>query len=62
MDNAKKVFDYILNKFFGTYLNLRKNDQIKTTKFSSLNKAYLYNLKAYYQITNQDSDDEDNSS
>jgi hypothetical protein len=59
MDNAKKVFDYILNKFFGNYLSLRKNDQIKTTKPPELNKAYLHHLKAYYQITNQDSDDED---
>lgn len=25
VDNAKKVFDYVLNKFFGVYLGLRKN-------------------------------------
>ncbi len=28
-DNTKKVYDLILNKFFGGYLGLRKNDQIK---------------------------------
>lgn len=25
MDNAKKVYDYVFNKFFGGYLSLRKN-------------------------------------
>jgi hypothetical protein len=26
MDNAKKVYDYILGKFFGSYLMIRSND------------------------------------
>ena len=26
MDNAKKVYDYVLNKFFGSYLFLKTNE------------------------------------
>jgi hypothetical protein len=50
MDNAKKAYDYVFNKFFSGYLNLRKNDQIKTVKLPDFNKAYLHNLKKYYKL------------
>ncbi len=64
MDNTKKVFDYILTKFFGGYMSLRTNNQVKdkSVKFPDFNKTYLYNLKKYYQMVNDDSDDNDGSS
>jgi hypothetical protein len=64
MDNAKKVLDIILGKFFGGYLGLRKNEQLKnkSVKISQFNKAYLNNLKKYYELVNEDSDGSDNSS
>lgn len=48
MDNTKKLYDYIFNKFFGSYLYIRKNDQLKTTKLPDLNKTFFHSLKKYY--------------
>jgi len=50
MDNTKKVFDYILTKFFGSYLYLRNNDEVKSNKLANINKAYMLGLKKYYTI------------
>jgi len=55
MDNAKKVYDYVFSKFFGSYLNLRKNDQLKSTKLPELNKSYIHNLKKYYELVEDES-------
>lgn len=64
MDNTKKVYDFILNKFFGVYLGLRRNDQVKdrSVKVPDFNKAYIHNLKKYYQLVNEDSDGDNDSS
>lgn len=62
MDNAKKVFDYIFNKFFGGYLSLRKNQQLKSVKLPDFNKVYLHNLKKYYDMVDDENDDKDNES
>ena len=48
MDNSKKVYDYVFNKFFGGNLSLRKNDQLKSQKLPDLNKVFIHNLKKYY--------------
>jgi len=51
IDNAKKVFDYILNKFFTAYLFIRNNEDINQKKeFPNINKPFLNNLKKYYNI------------
>lgn len=65
MDNTKKVFDKILGNFFGTYLHLRKNEQIKnkSVKLPEFNKVYLNNLKKYYEIAGDEADvDKDDES
>ncbi len=64
MDNAKKVYDYVFNKFFNGYLNLRKNEQIKdkSVKLPDFNKAYLHNLKKYYAMIDDDNVDKDEES
>ena len=62
MDNAKKAYDYVFNKFFSGYLNLRKNDQIKTAKLPDFNKAYLHNLKKYYNLAEDSDNDNDEES
>lgn len=45
-------------------MSLRTNNQVKdkSVKFPDFNKTYLYNLKKYYQMVNDDSDDNDGSS
>lgn len=62
MDNAKKSYDYIFNRFFGNQLSLRKNEEIKGKNFKlpDLNKVYLLNLKKYYDLLDEESDDKDN--
>lgn len=52
MDNAKKIYNYVYAKFFGRYLSLRTNVEIKENivKLPDINKHYLTNLKKYYQI------------
>ena len=51
MDNTKKVFDYILNKFFSSYLFIRSNeDLIRKKEFPNINKPFLNNLKKFYHI------------
>ena len=62
MDNAKKAYDYVFNKFFSGYLNLRKDDQIKTVKLPDFDKAYLHNLKKYYNLAEDSDDDNDEES
>lgn len=55
MDNAKKVYDYVLTKFFGSYLFLRNNDELKKKKeFPNINKPFLNNLKRYYVMIEND--------
>jgi hypothetical protein len=49
MDNAKKSFDYVLTKFFSSYLFLRNNDELKDHKdFPNIQKPFLNHLKRYY--------------
>ena len=62
MDNTKKFFDFVFNKFFGNYLNLRKNENIKSTKLPDLNKTYLHSLNKYYQLSDEDIDIKDKES
>lgn len=52
MDNAKKSYDQVFEKFFSKYLNLRTNEQLEegTIKLPELNKPYLNNLKRYYSM------------
>lgn len=55
MDNAKKVFDYVLTKFFTSYLFIRSNeDLVKKKEFPNINKPFLNNLKKYYNIVEHD--------
>lgn len=32
VDNAKKSYDYIINKFFSSYLFIRNNDELEDNK------------------------------
>ena len=58
VDNAKKVYDYILTKFFSSQLYLRNNEQVKAkSKLPNANKSHLEKLRRYYAIT-QEEDDE----
>ena len=51
MDNAKKSYDQILNKFFSNFLYLRTNEEVQAKKeFPNINKVYLNNLKKYYEL------------
>jgi len=61
MDNAKKVYDYVFNKFFGGYLSLRKNPQVKdnSIKLPDYNKVFLHNLKKYYEMVDDENVDKD---
>jgi len=55
IDNAKKVFDYVLTKFFTSYLFIRNNeDLIKKKEFPNINKPFLNHLKVYYNIVEHD--------
>jgi len=57
MDNVKKAFDYILTKFFGSYLFLRNNDELKKHKeFPNIQKPFLNHLKRYYVMVDHDYD------
>lgn len=63
MDNAKKGYDLILKKFFGSFLYLRTNDEVEEKKeFPNINKVYLNNLKKYYEIKGEEEDDDNGSS
>ena len=55
MDNAKKVFDYVLTKFFTSYLFIRNNEDLsKKKEFPNINKPFLNNLKMFYKIVEHD--------
>lgn len=55
MDNAKKVFDYVLNKFFSSYLFLKTNEESKKSKdFPNIQRPFISNLKRFYIITEKD--------
>ena len=42
VENNKKVYDYVIKKFFGTYICLRSNEEIKEGgKLSNANKIHL---------------------
>ena len=63
MDNAKKGYDLILRKFFGSFLYLRTNEEIEEKKdFPNINKVYLNSLKKYYEIKGGEEEDENGSS
>lgn len=60
MDNAKKVYDYVLNKFFGSYLFLKTNEEVKQSKeLPNIQRAFINNLKKFYIITQNDYDNDD---
>jgi hypothetical protein len=62
MDNAKKAYDVVLNKFFSSYLFLRSNDEIQRRKeFPNINKVFLLNLKKYYSLVQKDDEDDEDS-
>lgn len=62
MDNAKKAYDVVLNKFFSSYLFLRSNEDIQQRKpFPNINKVFLLNLKKYYSIVDKDDDADEDS-
>ena len=50
MDNAKKVYDYVITKFLSSYMYLRSNEGIKSNKPPNIQKSYWNNLKKYYLI------------
>jgi hypothetical protein len=60
MDNAKKVFDYVLNKFFGSYLFIKTNEEVKNKKeLPNIQRPFINNLKRFYIITEHDYDNDD---
>ena len=63
MDNAKKSYDQILNKFFNNFLYLRTNEEVQARKeFPNINKVYLNHLKKYYELKGEEEDEEYGSS
>jgi hypothetical protein len=60
MDNAKKVYDYVLNKFLGSYLFLKTNEEMKKNKeFPNIQRPFINNLKRFYIITQHDYENDD---
>ena len=52
MDNAKKVYDYILNKFFSSYLFLKTNEEYKKNKeLPNIQRPFINNLRKFYKVT-----------
>ncbi len=63
MDNAKKAFDVVLDKFFSSYLFLRNNEETQKRKeFPNINKVFLVNLKKYYQLVDKETGERDEGS
>jgi hypothetical protein len=63
MDNAKKAFDVVLDKFFSSYLFLRNNEELQKKKeFPNINKVFLVNLKKYYQLVDKETGEGDERS
>ena len=59
MDNAKKGYDQVLAKFFGSYLFLRNNEEVEAkVAFPQINKVYLNNLRRYYELKEREEDSE----
>ena len=60
MDNAKKVYDYVLNKFLGSYLYLKTNEEVKKNKeLPNIQRPFINNLRRFYIITQHDYENDD---
>lgn len=60
MDNAKKVYDYMLNKFLGSYLFLKTNDEVRKSKeLPNIQRPFISNLRRFYIITQHDYENDD---